>query len=84
MTCTVFIDGQGKQIDHKNGKGPAEREIEKQQRKVEQGVGFIENVQEWKVEHDNTHDEENDPGFAQLQAVQYSVTDLFDHNASLR
>jgi hypothetical protein len=84
MGRTVLIDGQGKQIDYKNGKGPAEREIEKQQRKVEQGVGFIEDVQEWKVEHDNAHNEENDPGFTQLQAVQYSVADTFDHCASLR
>jgi hypothetical protein len=70
MGRTVLIDCLGKQIDHKNGTGPAECEIEKQQWKVKQGVGFVEDVQEWKVEHNHAHDEENDPGFAQLQAVQ--------------
>jgi hypothetical protein len=61
MSRAVFIDGQGKQIDYEDGKGPAERKIKKQQRKTEQSVGFVKDVQEGEIEHNDAHDEKNDP-----------------------
>jgi hypothetical protein len=61
MSRIVLIDGQGKQIDHEDGKGPADREIEKQQRKAVQGVGFIKNMQEGEIQHNYAQDEKNDP-----------------------
>jgi hypothetical protein len=57
----VLIDGQGKKVDYKDGKGPSDREIEKQQWKAEQGIGFIEDVQEGEIKHNDAHDEKNNP-----------------------
>jgi hypothetical protein len=61
MRRVVLIDSQGKQIDYEDRNSPADREIEKQQRKAEQGIGFIEDVQEGEIQHNDAHYEKNDP-----------------------
>jgi hypothetical protein len=83
MNGAVVIDSQGKQVDHEDRKCPAEREIEKQQRKSEYRIRLVEYVQKRKIQHDDAQYEKDNPGFPQLQAVQYPETDAVDHGVSL-
>jgi hypothetical protein len=62
---------------------PANSKVQEQEWKAEQGVGFIENMQEREVHHDDAQDEKDDPGFPQLQSMQDSVENTVQHDASL-
>jgi hypothetical protein len=69
MYISILTNGQGKKVDDEDGYSPANDKIQKHERKAEHRVRFVKNMQKWKVQHDDAHDEKNDPRFAQLQAV---------------
>jgi hypothetical protein len=61
LHISVLPYGQGKQVDDEDRDRPADRKVQEQERKAEQGVGFIENMQKREVHHNDAQDEKNEP-----------------------
>ena len=61
VAFTILAYCQGKQVDDENRDCPAAHKVQKQEWQAEDGVGFVENMQEREVHHDYAHDEKNHP-----------------------